>query len=162
MDTPQLNDAEHRLEKLAGHWIGKERIHSSPLNPQGGEATGRVHNRIVLDGALLVQDYEQEQEGKVRFRGHGVLSWDAAERCYLMHWWDSVAPRVNVFRGEFAGEVLALDSQLPAEYEVGRHGKSRAVFQFTAADRYQFRMEVSPDGNQWFTFIGGEYQRQAL
>jgi hypothetical protein len=160
MQTLQPNEAHRKLEKLAGDWIGKERIHPSPFDPQGGEAVGRVHNRVALDGFVIVQDYEQERGGKVNFRGHGVFSWDAAEQCYMMHWWDSMGMPLNLFRGEFEGDVLTLDCRLPADDELGRHSQSRAVFDFTAADRYRFRMEVSPNGKQWFPFMEAEYQRQ--
>ena len=100
MQMPQPNEAHRRLERFVGDWVGKERIHPSPFDPQGGEAIGHVHNRAALDGFVVVQDYEQERGGKVNFRGHGVFSWDAAGQCYAMHWWDSASGVPSTFRGD--------------------------------------------------------------
>jgi hypothetical protein len=39
-------------------------------------------------------------------------------------------------------------------------GLSRIVWDFSQAGRYRFMMEVSPDGQQWLTFMEGDYARQ--
>ena len=38
-------------------------------------------------------------------------------------------------------------------------GHSRATFDFGEADRYAFRMEVSPDGESWSMIVEGCYSR---
>lgn len=65
-----------------------------------------------------------------------------------------MATTVNTYRGEFDGDVLSLESVDP-------NMKSRAVFDFGRPDSYTFRMDVSPDGAQWRTFMEGRYARQA-
>ena len=57
---------------------------------RSGAATGRVRNRLALDGFAVVQDYEQERDGGIHFRGHGVFRWDPEERSYTLHWFDSL------------------------------------------------------------------------
>lgn len=39
----------------------------------------------------------------------------------------------------------------------GEQGLTRATFDFSQAGRYTFRQEVSPDGQQWFPFLAGNY-----
>jgi hypothetical protein len=153
MQMPQPTAAHQKLKLLEGNWMGQEHISPSPFDPQGGPAVGRASNRLALDGFVIVQDYQQERGGKVSFRGHAVLSWDAAAQCYVMHWWDSMGMPPNIFRGQFQGDVLTLvcDDQ---------HGRSRATFNFSQSGRYSYRHEVSPDGQQWFPFMEGEYERQ--
>jgi hypothetical protein len=152
MEMPKLSDAHRQLERFVGNWTGEEKIAPSPWDPQGGSAIGRVNNRLALDGFVVVQDYEQERNGAVTFRGHGVFSYDPNQDCYLMHWWDSMGMPPNVFKGNFDGQVATL---------VCEDGpmKSRATFDL-GDNNYSFRMEVSQDGANWMTFMEGTYARQ--
>lgn len=150
MEMPKLTAAHRQLERLIGRWAGEEKIHPSPFDAQGGKAIACLENRLALDGFAVVQDYEQEKNGAVVFRGHGVFRWEAMQQCYEMHWFDSMGLAPTVFRGNFTGEVLKLTSQSPQGY-------SRATFDFGTKGHYEFLMEVSPDGQQWFPFMEGRY-----
>lgn len=154
MDMPRPGPEHLRLHAFAGGWTGMEKVHPSPWDPHGGAAEGRIRNEIVLDGFVVVQDYEQRRDGRVSFTGHGVMSWDAASAKHCMHWWDSLGGPVSVFTGAFAGDRLVLTAPLP-------QGASRASFDLAEAarGRYSFLMEVSPDGTKWFPFLEGEYRR---
>jgi hypothetical protein len=153
MDMLKPTEAHRQLQKLVGSWNGEERVSPSPWDPQGGPAKGRAQNRLALDGFVVVQDYEQERNGKISYRGHGVFSWDTIGQCYVMHWWDSMGLPANEFRGNFEGNVLTLtspDTQM----------QSRATWDLSKPGRYAFRMEVSQDGNHWYPFLEGNYIRQ--
>jgi hypothetical protein len=152
MEMPKPTEAHRKLDSLAGRWTGQERMHPSPWDPKGGTAAGRVDNRTALDGFALLHDYVQERNGAVSFTGHGVLTFDAKEQCYLMHWWDSMGCGVNVFKGSFAGNTLTMTRR-------EGQGQSRAVWELPDSRTYRFRMEFSPDGNQWHPFMEGEYSR---
>jgi hypothetical protein len=145
--------SEHQsLSMLAGNWLGKEHIHPSPFDPIGGPATGHVHNRAALNGFAIIHDYEQKRNGDVSFRGHGIFRWDASEQCYTLHWFDSLGLRPVEYRGRLQGQILSLTAPQG-------QGFSRAVFDFSGEKCYRYRMEISPDGEQWFVFLEGEYQR---
>ena len=154
MEMPKPTDAHRKLEKLVGNWSGAEQIFPSMWDPKGGTAVGRVQNRLALDGFIVVQDAEQERNGRIGFRGHGVFSWDATDKCYVLHWWDSMGMPPNVFRGNFDGEVLSLTCN-------DSHGYSRAVWEFQPDSRLNFRLQMSQDANQWQDFIAGNYEREA-
>ena len=154
MQMPKPGEAHNKLARLAGRWIGNEKLSPSPWDPKGGTAVGRCENRIVADGFALAQNYEQERGGAVNFRGHGVFSYDAAEKCYLLHWWDSMGMGTSIFKGDFTGDTLRLTCRLPK-------GFSRGSWQLVDADHYRFRMEVSGDGQQWNTMIDGDYKRES-
>ena len=154
MEMPKLTEAHKNFKYLAGQWSGQERIAPSPWDPKGGTATGYSDNRIALDGFVLVHDYEQQRNGATTFRGHGVLSFDPQEQCYRMHWWDSMGSPVNAFKGNFEGQVLKMTY-------VGPQGHNRVTWDFSQAGRYRFQMDISPDGQQWHTFMEGDYTRQA-
>ncbi len=153
MEMPHPTDAHKRLEQLAGRWAGEERMSPSPFDPNGGTAIGRVDNRVGLDGFVVVQDYEQERGGDVAYRGHGVFAWDSVREEYVLHWFDTMGMPPTELRGNFDGEVLTLTGKTA-------QGHSRVIFDFTTADRYDCKAEVSPDGRSWQTFMEGSYARQ--
>jgi hypothetical protein len=153
MVMPKPVEAHKRLHRIAGNWVGEEKVHPSPWDPKGGTAIGRVHNRIALDGFVVVQDYEQERSGRVTFRGHGIFTWDEAEQCYALYWFDSMGVPPNIFKGSFENHILTLTTK-------DAQGHVRTVFDFTQERRYQFRMEVSQNGEQWHTFTEGTYERR--
>ena len=152
MDMPKPTTAHQKLSKLVGRWSGPEKMPPGPWAPEGGTALGRVENREGLDGFVVIQDYAQERDGEVVFRGHGVFGWNAGAGHYTLHWFDSMGTGANEYRGDFTGEVLSLTSDSPM-------GKSRAVFDLGAPGRYTFKMEVSQDGRAWTTFMEGAYVR---
>jgi len=154
MEMPKPTQAHQKLQRIVGSWSGEERMHPSPWDPKGGTALARVHNRSALDGFVVVQEYEQERNGAVTFRGLGVFSWVADQQCYALHWFDSMGMPPNLFQGNFEGDVLSMTSQSP-------QGHNRAVFDFREQGVYRFQMDVSPDGQQWHTFMEGAYTRKA-
>jgi Protein of unknown function (DUF1579) len=149
MAMPVVTEAHRRLDRLVGSWKGEERLYPSPFDTQGGSAIARVHNQRALDGFAVVQDYEQERDGKVRFRGHGIFRWDGEDGAYTLHWFDSLGLPPSEFRGQFEGEALTLVND-------GPQGMTRAVFEFGGRS-YTYRMQVSPDGTNWFPFMEGAY-----
>ena len=84
MEMPKPTEAHRKLHALAGHWIGQETIPPCPWDPKGGTAVGHCDNRVGVDGFLLTHDYEQERDGRINFRGHGVFTFDAAQKCYVL------------------------------------------------------------------------------
>jgi len=153
MEMPKPGESHQKFSLLAGRWTGQERISPSPWDPKGGTATGRSNNRIALDGFVLLHDYEQERNGAVTFRGHGVLSYDGQGQCYRMHWWDSMGSPGHEYKGGFEGSVLKMTSQ-------GPQGHSRVIWDFSQTGGYRFKMEYSRDGQQWHTFMEGDYNRE--
>src|SRR6266540_2533510 len=101
---------QHRaLERLAGKWIGPEMLHASPWAP-AATVTGRVNARMDIDGFFLIQDYVQERDGRVSYRGHGIFGWDSKQESYTWYWVDSmgfVPPAPS--RGQWQGDTLTLD-----------------------------------------------------
>ncbi len=152
MEMAQPTAAHRKLERLAGKWRGTEKIHPAPWDPAGGPATGTLENRIALDGFAVIQDYAQERNGAVNFRGHGVFYYDAATQTYVLDWLDSMGSPRSEMRGQFEGETLRVKCQGPM-------GWVRCSFDLGTPGAYSFMMEVSPDGNQWFPAMEGSYTK---
>jgi hypothetical protein len=152
MEMPKPTDAHRKLQMLAGTWRGEEKMFPSPWDPKGGNAVGRIDNRLALDGFAVVQDYEQQRGDVANYRGHGIFTWDATLQSYLLYWLDSLGVGQNIFRGSFDEKTLRLTSQSPQGY-------TRASWEFTSDKTYFYRMEVSGDGSQWQTMMEGTYSR---
>jgi hypothetical protein len=151
-EMPRPTAAHAQLAILAGVWASREQIAPSPWDTKGGLAYGRCTNQLALNGFVVLHDYEQERGGAVTFRGHGVFSYDAVEGEYVLHWFDSMGLPPSVFRGSFEGATLRL-----ACATTGKH--QRVTWEFQDESRYRFRMEFSPDGCDWRTFMEGEANR---
>jgi hypothetical protein len=151
---PQPTESHKKLHRLAGTWVGEETLHPSPWGP-GGKATGRSTIRVDVDGFFVIQDYTEEQDGRVNYRGHGVFGWDDRQKSYIWYWVDSlgeIPPAPS--RGQWTGDTLVFESEsLP-----GRRG--RYTYQFLDDASYRFAIANSGDGGKtWQTFMEGTYRR---
>jgi hypothetical protein len=153
MEMPKPGDAHRKLRLLLGEWIGEEQLHPSPWDRMGGVATGKVINRLALDGFAVIQEYLQERTGRNNFIGHGIFTWNESEHCYELWWFDSMGMPPSHFRGAFDDDILTLTSK-------NSQGQMRAVFDFSKGSTYRYTMEVSSDGSQWSPFMDGRYARK--
>jgi hypothetical protein len=153
MEMPRLVPEHKALDLFVGRWLGNETLHPSLFDSVGGPALGRAFNRLGLEGFAVIQDYEQEKNGKVNYRGHGIFLWDGVAKTYFLHWFDSMGFPPVVFRGRREQSVFIFEAQTPG-------GWTRATFDFSVTDAYRFVMEMSPDGKNWAIFTEGEYARQ--
>jgi hypothetical protein len=107
-----------------------------------------------MDGFFVLQDYSEEKDGRVVFRGHGIYGWDAAEKTYIWYWVDSMgqAPAAPS-RGQWEGDTLTFTSSSP-------HGQGRYTLRFLEPTRYTFKLENSFDGGKtWSLMMEGTYRR---
>jgi hypothetical protein len=149
---PQPDKHHRRLEQLVGTWEGKEALSPSPWGP-GGEAVGRSTLRLDADGFYLIQDYVEEKDGRVAFRGHGVIGWDGEKKRYAWYWFDSMGfvPRAPTF-GTWEGDTLLFQSEVP--------GMGFGRYTWTIGQgRYRFKIENSRDGETWAQMMEGDYAR---
>ena len=152
---PKPSDEHLKLHRLAGQWEGKEILSPSPWGP-GGEALGRYQGRVDLEGFFVIQDYVEEKEGKIVFRGHGIFGFDATDKKYTWYWVDSMGSvPAQPSRGEWIGDTLTFESTFP-------QGRGRYTYRFEGADTYHFRLENSFDGGQsWTKLMEGTYHRKS-
>ncbi|MCA8964018.1 MAG: DUF1579 family protein [Planctomycetes bacterium] len=152
MDMPRPTAAHHRLDRLAGVWRGKETMHPSPWDPQGGVADGESRVRMGLGGFAAIVDYRQTRNGELTFEGHGVYTVDPKTEDVVLHWFDSMGQGAELFRGVWEGERLSLTSQ-------GAMGGARLCYDYSVAGRLQSRMEMCMDGEEWRVLFDCEYER---
>ena len=151
---PKPGENHARLQRLAGKWVGEEKTYPSPWGP-GGTAVGRMEARIDVDGFFLIQDQTTEKAGKVSFRGHGVMGWDAAKNDYAWFWVDSMGQiPAAPSRGQWDGDRLVFES-----HHGGQHG--RYTYEVVGPEGLRFKLEGSQDGKTWKTFMEATYRRES-
>ena len=154
MEMPKVLDEHKKLSAMAGNWAGEEKIHPSPWDPKGGGAAARFQTRLDLEGFFLIADYTQERGGQVSYRGHGVYGYDAQEKSYTMHWFDSMGGQTPApAKGTWTGNRLVFEHVHPM-------GHSRYAYTFEGENRLGFTIENSQDGKTWAPFIEGKYTRK--
>ena len=153
MEMPKPTAQHRKLESLVGEWVGEETLFPSPWSPEQRTAIGRFSMRMVVDGMFLVNDYEEEREGRIVFRGHGVYGWDARRERYTMHWFDTMGGSPAETLGEWSGDSLVFTNR-------GEQGHGRYVYTVHDADHIAFRIDTSKDGEQWTTLMLGEFRRR--
>jgi hypothetical protein len=154
MEMPKPTEEHRRLHVLAGEWAGDEILSPSPWGP-GGPAVGHYTYRVDLDGFWVVQDYYEEKDGRVVFRGHGLFGYDAQTKEYCWYWVDSMgfvpaAPS----RGRWEGDTLLFTSHSP-------QGQGRYTIRFSGERTYHFKLENSFDGGKTFNQVmEGTYHKK--
>jgi len=156
MQTITLTRGHKKLGLLAGSWTGEETCHPSPWNPELSHAVGRSCCRVALGGFAVIGDYQQEKPGEPLFSGHAVYTYDPEKDSYGCYWFDCMGLPPAMFRGTFEGDVLTL------KMHDEQSGHCRMVYDLREIDtgRYAFRMDLSPDGEEWKPCLEGTYRRE--
>jgi hypothetical protein len=152
MDLPKPGPGHSKMQKLEGHWEGEEAMHASQWDPRGGIATGRSRFSLALNGFALINDYEQERDGVVTFKGHSVMTFDPKKGLYSLCWFDCMGSPPEFFVGCFDDDVLTLSHGGP-----GMH--ARITYDLSDPQVMLSKMEMSQDGVRWNTMFEGRYRR---
>ncbi len=153
MEMCKVTEHHAKLAALSGTWKGEEKLYPSPWDAKGGSAVGRIAARLDLDGFFLISDYVEERDGRVTYKGHGIYGWNDAEKCYTMHWFDSMGGSTAApARGKWEGNTLTFQQATPM-------GHSRYSYKLEGEGCYTFRIESSQDGASWTAFMEATYSR---
>ncbi|MGE0872342.1 MAG: DUF1579 family protein [Kofleriaceae bacterium] len=140
-------------EMFVGTWKGEEKLYPSQWDPTGGPAIGTWTVRRGVDGFCILVDYDEERDGKIVYRGHGVHGWQASEQCFYVYWFDNmgVIP-VHGIKAQLAGNRYSYQSN------DGPTGWTRMTYEWNG-DRFEFRIDKSNDGTAWSPMHEGKYTR---
>jgi hypothetical protein len=153
MDMPKTGPEHARLLAFVGEWEGDEQLAASPWGP-AGVAFGRMSFRADLDGFAVIQDYIEQKNSHITFRGHGVFMVDPQTKDILWYWFDSLGfPPEAPARGRFEGDVLTMN-------RVSARGAARYVYRINA-DSCEFSIENKfPNDPDFSLFMKGTYTRK--
>ena len=153
MEMPKQPDEMRRLIDLfAGTWRGEETLYPSEWDPAGGPATATWTVRAACDGFALLVDYDEERDGKLVYRGHGVHGWDTFVGGFHAYWFDNIGsmPKQAV-RATLDGDRYTYTEGTPAGHSRFTSAWADGVFTFT--------IERSKDGRTWAPMHEGRYRR---
>ena len=152
--APRPGPEHARLGFFVGDWSTQSEIKPGPWGP-GAKLTGR--DRCAwMEGRFFVTCNTQLEGALGKLAELTVLGYDVASRRYMRAGFRS--------DGQTILEVGAVETgtwTFNSERGSGnRMIRSRAVFTEMPPDRYEFRIEVSPDGSRWDTLAEGTATRQ--
>ena len=151
-----MSKSEHQpaydlFKRMAGDWVGEDRLAPSEWAPEGMKGTGRRSLNLILGGSAVAVDYRFEVDGKSMYSAHGVYAFDPEEKAFLLHWFDSASKaKYQLFRGREEGGVLTFESTTGKRRE-------RSINDFSARGKLTTRFETSEDGREWKEQYRGEY-----
>lgn len=152
MNLPAPTEFHRKLLNFVGDWGGEEELHDDTQWAVRGSLAGRSTVRVALDGLAVVADYEQSRNGRVTFRGHGLVTYDTEKASYVLHWFGRTGGRILTLNGDFSGEVLTLAMALPPNH-------FRLSCDLVDTGQLQSRLERSDDGENWRLLFQGTYRR---
>jgi hypothetical protein len=142
-----ITDQHRSLHRFAGTWSGRM------IDAAATEAVYRTVARIALDGLAVIADDEQEANGRITFRAHRVFGYHAYRQVFTYHFFDSAgATPLACAQGQWQETLLQLEQNTP-------FGRVRYAFNFRSDVDYDYRMEVSDDGDVWAVYMSGVFRR---
>jgi hypothetical protein len=157
MEMPKPTPGHERLLALSGTWLGEEKMHPSPWDPNGGTATGKINSRVALDGLHLLSDYEQWRGGQVTYHGHGVYGFDVETDEAWFYWFDSMGfDPGSAARGKWVG------TRLEFRHRTRMGGFSRYAYEFDGEDAFTFTIEMSGDGESYTPWLESRWTREEV
>ena len=150
MEKQKPTEQHKKLEKLTGKWIGEEQIQGSPHATEKN-ATGTFDFRSDLDGLFTIVDYVEKAGDKTLLAGHGVIGWDAKQKHYTLHWFDTFgSPPGAPGTGQWDSDTLTFHHE----------GSGNTVFELGDGGLI-FKIEM-PDGKGWKPIVEGKYRRAGV
>ena len=150
--SPKAGPGHQRLRRFIGAWTGSETHHDG--DPA---SVGHIRFQPDIDGLLLRQEYSQEVDGDIVFRGFGALAIDPANGDVLWWWFDANdMPPLAPARGRWDDDSLVFERETP---EVSL----RHRYAFSGDDRFRFSVEVKrPDEASFRAFLDADYHHERL
>ena len=151
MTTHPTPDHHHdALSRLEGVWRGIE----PAATDCDRKPVGTYDNKFILDGFVMALDYTQTLDSTPCYRMHGLIGWDADNKRYFFHWYDSMGGCGTKIYGKIVGDTLTLEGPDPVQ-----GGHIRFTWNF-AENVHTVTIEVSSDQESWTVAMKAEYQRE--
>ena len=137
------------IQKLARAMVGtyttKETHEAGPFMPTGGTGTGQATFILGPGGNSIIESY-QSKSGPMggKFRGHGVVWYDAKAGGYRSVWCDSMSPMCEV-GGTTKWEGDKLTGSTESEM-MGKKMTYKETMSEFSPNGFKMDMEISSDG----------------
>lgn len=139
----------HTLQRFAGNWLGEMKYPNKTVRYQ-------MSARLALDGRAVIADDEQLENGLITFRAHKVFGYHEYQKVFTYHFFDSDgATPLTAAQGDWQDEALVFNQQTP-------FGRVRYTYACVGEDRFEYRMDVSEDGEAWEQYQRGVFRRTGV
>ncbi|MBI3281284.1 MAG: DUF1579 family protein [Acidobacteria bacterium] len=115
MKAPAPAAEMKELTAMAGTWTVDETHEPSPWNPKGGKGKGTATMRVGPGGHSVILDYRSQSGPSANMWGHGIFTWDPAQKIYKNVWFDAFTPGVSIATGQKQGDRFVYIG----EFEIG-------------------------------------------
>jgi Protein of unknown function (DUF1579) len=138
-EPPKPGPEHELLKQMAGTW---DCTMKATMGPDG---KGVMVYKVGLGGLWLVSNFQGEFGG-LKFKGHGMDSYDAAKKKYVSVWFDSFGTSPSLSEGTFdrATKKMTMIGEGPGPD--GKPVKSTSVTEYQDADNMILTMS-SPGPN---------------
>ena len=101
-----------KLAFLVGSYTTETTIPPSPSMPKGATGKGACVIAWALDSMYLFIDEESANSLLGKYKGHGVLAYDAMSHDFVLAMFNNFGDRPS-YRGNFSGDTLVLKTTVP-------------------------------------------------
>ena len=108
---PKFGPELAKLSFLVGNFTTENITFDTPMG-KGGPGKGRNMNRWGLDSLFVMATYEGTMATMGNYQGHGMFTYDWPTGQYKCWWFDNYGNH-NEYTGNFMGDTLALESEIP-------------------------------------------------
>jgi hypothetical protein len=143
---------------LVGSYTTKETHKPSPMMPTGGTGTGVAKFVLGPGGSSILESYESKSGPMgAKFRGHGVVWYDAKAGGYRGVWCDSMSPACEAGGlSKWEGDNLVGTNETEM---MGKKVSYKETMSGFSPKGFKFDMEMSTEGSPMQHVMTIEYAR---
>ena len=145
-----------QLAFLIGNWDVKGRLKMDPSQPDWIEFAGTCSYEMIAGGTTIESNYRSSTMG-MDFIGFGLHSYDRETQQWQAVWIDNVGARQSYYTGRFADGKLVMQGD---EKFGGQSFVNRFVISDITDKSFQWKIEMSKDGQTWATSMEATYTRR--
>jgi hypothetical protein len=150
MPEPRKPGAEEKnLAYFVGDWKMDGNLTAGPMGP-GGKFTGTEHNEF-LTGGFFLASHSEGSSAMGKEIGVAIMGYDPEKKVYTYDAYNNLGQAEHA-TGEFDGATWTWNSHMNMG---GQTVQTRFILRQNSPTSYNFRFEVSQDGNNWMSIMDG-------
>ncbi len=153
MGPPQ--EIKDVAKELVGDWKFSGRWRMDPESPWIDHTADATYSTIC-DGAAIAITYTGEMMGMM-MHGYSIMTYDRETQVWQQVWVDNFGARMSLYEGiEEDGQIVFEGEDIMG----GEEFYTRVTTSDIAGNSFEWKMENSMDGENWFVSMEGTYTRK--
>jgi hypothetical protein len=155
MQMPKPAPELKKVDYFAGNWTSEGDIKPGPMGP-GGKMIMTERNQWMDGGFFLTMQSEFNVAALGSGTGTAYMGYDADKKVYTYDEFNSMGEAQHS-TGRVDGDTWNWNGE---KYLAGSTMKTRFIMKTLSATSYTFKLEMSPDGNNWSTVMDGKATKE--